>query len=72
MSYKAITIQSPDGVFADIITDAGISLPIGDIYHPPSGLRTYRTSCLWGTGSTLYSMTTRPTWTCRPAMYRKT
>lgn len=57
MTYKAITVQSTQGVFSDIITDAGVSEPVEDISNRPPGLKTYWTNCLWDTGATHSAIT---------------
>ena len=57
MNFKAITLKSEKGPFWDIITEAGVSRPVEDIYHQPSGLITFWTTCLWDTGATHSAIT---------------
>lgn len=57
INFKAITLKSEKGPFWDIITEAGVSRPVEDIYHQPSGLITFWTTCLWDTGATHSAIT---------------
>jgi hypothetical protein len=57
MKFKAITLQSTNGGFIEIITKVGVSSQIGNKNAAEDIQTTFWTSCLWDTGASHSAIT---------------